>query len=98
MVCDEVKVFIVFQLVQWLVQWLALGKELVMRSMKATALLATLGWIVLLYFLCQRNYRRFTWWFVAISVGLGAIYDIALFASPTFRDTVKKTVEKATRA
>lgn len=95
MVCDEVKVFAAFQVVQIAVMWMIFGRETMMKTVKATAVLAFLGWVVLLYFLCQRNYRRFTWWFVAISVGFNIIYDIALIVSPTFRTAIKNTLDKA---
>jgi hypothetical protein len=96
MVCDEVKVYTAYCIAQIIFGFAVFGKEIGMRSfLKLSGILMSLGWITLIYLLCERNYRRLTWWFVAITVGFGVIGDIAILASPSFKNAIKKGLDQA---
>ena len=92
MVCDEVKVYTAWCIFQILFGFAVYGKEVGMATLKLSALVMSLGWIALIYLLCERNYRRLTWWFVAITVGFGILSDLVVMASPTIRNSVKRSI------
>ena len=94
MVCTEVKVYLAFQVVQFIFQFLLMGKEVYMKTLKFSSLLILAGWIGLLILLCDKGYRRFTWWYVAITITLGVIFNLALLLSPSLRATLKKAVDR----
>ena len=94
MVCTEVKVYLAFQVVQFIFQFLLMGKEVYLKSLKFSSLLILAGWIGLLILLCDKGYRRFTWWYVAITITLGVIFNLALLLSPSLRATLKKVVDR----
>lgn len=92
MICDEVKVYLVFQVAQFIFQYFLMGKEFFMKTMKFSSLLILAGWIGLLILLCSKGYRRFTWWYVAITITLGIIFNVIILLSPTLRATLKKSM------
>ena len=91
MICDEVKVYLAFQVAQFIFQYFLMGKEFFVKTFKISSILILAGWIGLLILLCSKGYRRFTWWYVAISISLGVIFNIILLFSPKLRASLKKS-------
>ena len=88
MVCAEVKVYIAFQLAQAVFQYFFFGSMVYSAFIKTSTLLTLLGLIALLLLLCDKGYRRFTWWFVATAVTLGVIVNASMVLSPTMKKTI----------
>lgn len=98
MLCTELKVYIAYLVVQYIVVGAILGWDLVFNSrMAPTYLLSTAACIFIVYFLCARNYKKLVWWLVAICIMGAFSLDLLLLVDKKVKDfsiTAMKLAEK----
>ena len=90
MVCPEVKVYLAFQVATTVFQYLFLGSHLFWGAAKLSSALAILGFAGLLWLLCNEGMRKFSWWFVAITIPLGIMFNLAMVLDPEVKTLVAR--------